>query len=63
MKKPSQPFSVFEGIFCVVNSSPVSAERAVTWRVYEAWDIESPTAYIVEPVTIRSRMTEDQGLY
>jgi len=59
-KKSSEPFSMLEGMFRVVKSSPVSEERAVTWRVYEANDFASPIAYIVESVTVRrSSMTKD----
>ena len=59
-KKSSGPFSMLEGMFRVVKSSPVSEERAVTWRVYEAYDFASPIAYIVESVTVsRSSMTKD----
>ena len=51
---------MLEGIFCVVKSSPVSAERATTWRVYEAYDFASPIAYMVESVTVRrSSITKD----
>jgi hypothetical protein len=63
-KKSSGVFSILEGICCVVNNSPVSAERAVTWRVYEAYDFASPIAYTVEPVTIRrSSITKDLKHY
>jgi len=51
---------MLEGMFRVVESSPVSTERAVTWRVYEAYDFASPIAYTVESVTVRrSSMTKD----
>ena len=56
MKKSSEPFSMLEGTFRVVRSSPVSADRAVTCRVYEAYDFASPIAYIVESVTVRRSM-------
>ena len=60
VKKSSEPFSTLEGRFRVVRSSPVSVERAVTWRVYEAKDFASPMAYIVESVTVRrSSITKD----
>jgi hypothetical protein len=63
VKKSSGPFAMLEGMCCVVKSSPVSAERAVTWRVYEAYDFASPIAYIVESVTVRrSRITKDLKL-
>src|SRR5882757_11492033 len=45
VKKSSEPFSTLEGMFRVVMSSPVSVERAVTWRVYEAYGFASPIAY------------------
>ena len=57
VKKSSEPFAIFEGIFCVVKSSPVSMESDVVWRVYEANDFASPIAYIVEPVTARRSST------
>ena len=53
VKKSSEPFSMLEGMFRVVRSSPVSAERVVMCRVYEANDFASPIAYIVESVTVR----------
>ena len=60
VKKSSEPFSMLEGMFRVVKSSPVSAERVVTWRVCEANDFASPMAYIVESVTaMRSSITKD----
>ena len=57
MKKSSEPFAILEGMFCVVKSSPVSAESVVTWRVYEAYDFASPITYIVESVTARCSST------
>ena len=60
MKKSSEPFAILEGMFCVVKGSPVSAERAVAWSVYEAYDFASPMTYIVESVTVRrSSITKD----
>lgn len=51
---------MLEGMFRVAKSSPVSEERVVTWRVYEAYDFASPIAYTVESVTVRrSSMTKD----
>ena len=45
VKKSPEPFSMLEGMFHVVKSSPVSAESTVTWMVYEVYNCKPSSVY------------------